>query len=62
MKAFVDPQVCIGCTLCVQVCPEAFKMEGDKAVAYKDLVSEKDKAACREAADQCPVNAITISE
>ena len=34
MKACVDPDICIGCSLCVQTCPEVFKMETDKAVAY----------------------------
>jgi len=60
MKAFVDPEVCIGCTLCTQICPEIFKMDGDKAIAYKEEVTEKYKGTCRDAADQCPVNAITI--
>lgn len=59
MRASVDPQVCIGCTLCTQTCPEVFKMEGDKAVAYKDPVPEALEEACKNAAEQCPVSAIT---
>lgn len=60
MKAFVDPDACIGCALCAQTCPAAFRMEGDKAVAYVTSVPEYTEAACREAADECPVNAIKI--
>ncbi len=62
MKAIVDPETCIGCTLCVQVCPEVFKMENDKAVAFVDKVAEAAMDSCKDAADQCPVNAITVKE
>jgi len=60
MRVTVDPGLCIGCTLCAQVCPEVFKMEIDKAIAYTDPVPEAFQADCREAASQCPVDAITI--
>ena len=33
MKAFVDPDLCIGCTQCAGICPEVFSMEGTLAVA-----------------------------
>lgn len=62
MKAFVDPDICIGCSLCVQTCPEVFKMEQDKAVAYADPVPEQIKDSCRSAAQECPVDAIKITE
>lgn len=61
MKAVVDPEKCVGCTLCTQVCPEVFKMVDDKAVCYVDSVAQKVADACRDAADQCPVVAITIT-
>lgn len=60
MTARVDPDVCIGCTLCTQVCPEIFKMEGDKAIAHKDPVPYNLKETCERAAEECPVNAIII--
>jgi len=28
MKAFVDPDLCIGCTQCAGICPEVFQMTG----------------------------------
>jgi ferredoxin len=29
MKAIVDKDLCIGCGLCVDVCPEVFEMNAD---------------------------------
>lgn len=60
MKAVVDPEKCIGCTLCVQTCPEVFRMEEDKAVAYADPVPPEKEESCREAAESCPVDAIAV--
>lgn len=62
MKAKVDPEICIGCELCVQVCPEVFKMEQDKAVAFIDPVPASVQDSCRQAAEQCPVTAISINQ
>lgn len=61
MKAKVDPNLCTACELCVQTCPEVFKMEGDTAVAYVNPVPKENEATAQEAADSCPVEAITIS-
>ncbi len=60
MRASVNPEICIGCTLCTQICPEVFKMDGDKSTAYKNPVPDDLKEACERAAKECPVNAITI--
>jgi len=62
MKAKVNPDICIGCTLCVSTCPEVFRMEDDKAVAFADKVPAKLYELCRRAADECPVAAIEITE
>lgn len=60
MKARVDPDICIGCTLCAQTCPEVFRMEGDKAIAYVSIVHRDAEDTCKQAADECPVTAIII--
>ena len=60
MKVRVDKETCIGCNLCVQTCPQIFKMDGDKAIAYVNSVSDGDEDCCRQAADECPVEAIII--
>jgi len=61
MKAKVEPDICIGCGLCVQTCPEVFRMEADKAIAYVGVVPDSVEGTCRQAADDCPVTAIIIS-
>ena len=62
MKARVEPDICIGCTLCTQSCPEVFRMEGDKAVAFVSIVPSDVEEACKQTADECPVEAIIIEQ
>ncbi len=62
MKAKIDPAICIGCTLCVQTCPEVYRMEGEKAVVYVAIAPKAAEAACKQAAEECPVAAIVITE
>ena len=45
MIAFVDPDLCIGCTQCAGLCPAVFRMEGVLPQAV-------------DAANACPVSAI----
>jgi ferredoxin len=59
MKAIVDANLCIGCCLCTEICPDVFTMSGDLAIVTKDPVPSDVEAACQDARDQCPVNAIT---
>jgi ferredoxin len=63
MKATVDKDVCIGCGICVEVCPDVFEMsDDDKAQAKTTKVPLEAEDNCRDAADQCPVSAITVEE
>ncbi len=62
MKCKVDPDLCTGDEICVQVCPEVFEMEDDKAVVKMDEIPEELQDSVREAADSCPSEAITIEE
>jgi ferredoxin len=61
MIATINPDTCIGCTLCTQSCSEIFKMEGDKAVVYKDPVPQEAQECARQAAEECPVQAIILN-
>jgi len=60
MKAVVDQAECIGCELCVQICPDVFTMEGNLAQVMVDIVAADVEDDCRAAAEACPVNAIHI--
>lgn len=61
MKAIVDRELCIGCGLCVQVCPEVFEMDdGGRAAVKMEMVLPDIQESCSEAAMECPVIAISI--
>ena len=62
MKAIVDQDACIGCGLCPETCPEVFEMPEDKALVKVDTVPPGAEDKAREAAESCPVDAITIEE
>jgi len=62
MSAKVDLELCAGCGLCEEVCPEVFEMVGDVAIVKVGGVPCGLEEACREAAEGCPMDAIVIDE
>jgi ferredoxin len=62
MKATVDKSLCMGCGICPDICPEVLEMDGDQAVAKVDKVPAGVEDNCRDAAQQCPAEAIKIDE
>jgi len=63
MKAIVDRDLCIGCGLCEDTCPEVFRLEEDGiALVIVDTVSEELYGPVRDCVDLCPVDAISIEE
>lgn len=54
----VDYGLCIGCGSCVEICPEVFELRDEKSwVVGPDKC---DTCNCEEAANICPVAAITL--
>lgn len=62
MKVKVDPDLCTSDEICVQLCPEIFEMEGDKAVTNTEEVPKHLEDLVKEAAASCPSEAIIIEE
>ena len=62
MEAKVDKDLCTGCDLCVDTCPEVFEMGDDTARVKASPVPRDAEDRCREAKDACPVEAISIEE
>ena len=60
MKAVVDRDACTGCGLCADNCPEVFEIEDDVAKVIVDVVPASAEECCKEAAEGCPVEAISI--
>ncbi|MEW6040375.1 MAG: ferredoxin [Elusimicrobiota bacterium] len=59
-KATVDKELCTGCGLCVDTCPEVFEMSGDVAVAKVNVIPPEAEKTAKEAAENCPVESIKI--
>jgi ferredoxin len=60
MKVRVDPDLCTGCGVCIDMCPEVFELQGDVSVVTVDTVPADLEGTAREAAEACPVEAISV--
>jgi ferredoxin len=60
MKVRIDPELCTGCGLCSDSVPDIFKMGDDLAEVIKADVPANQEKAVKEAAEDCPAEAIII--
>lgn len=59
--AYVDPAICIGCTLCTQICPNVYEMQDDgKSKAVNPTGDTEEKI--NQSIESCPVDAISWKE
>lgn len=59
MKVRIDDS-CTGCGLCVETCPEVFRMGDDVAEVITEEVPPQFEEAVQQAANECPVESIII--
>jgi ferredoxin len=63
MKVTINRDACIGCGVCVNICPAVFELDDENiAVVKADPVPKDEEAAARDAAQSCAVEAIEIQE
>ncbi|PIP67635.1 MAG: ferredoxin [Candidatus Omnitrophica bacterium CG_4_9_14_0_2_um_filter_42_8] len=60
MKVRVDEDLCVGCGLCVNTCPDIFVMKDDKAITKVSVVPAASEESAKQSKDECPVEAIII--
>lgn len=53
----VDQNKCIGCGLCVGMCPDVFVLNLD---GKSEVMAQVNEAGAKEAASACPVEAISV--
>jgi ferredoxin len=56
----VDQELCIGCGVCEEICPEVFEIKEEKSWVIGPKKCED--CDCEEAATSCPVDAIELIE
>lgn len=63
MKATVDKDLCAGCGLCADTCPDVFQMDENSTVAVVKVneIPAGSVGFAKQAAEDCPVEAIKVS-
>jgi ferredoxin len=63
MKAVVDKDLCAACGICAEICPEVFEIGEDGiAIAKAPEVPAGVEDSCKDAAGQCPAEAIKVED
>lgn len=55
----VDQETCIGCGLCANTCPDVFRM--DENSGKSEVFAQENVSGAKQAAIDCPVEAISVS-
>ena len=62
MKVRIDKDICSGCGLCEETCPEVFRLNEDEDIAevIKTNYSNEEEECIKDSIDNCPEEAISI--
>lgn len=61
MKVGIDEQLCIGCELCVDICPLVSRMEEGACPKVPQVpVPPEHEECCTDAVERCPTEAIAV--
>lgn len=61
MKINVDRAKCQNHGQCAISAPDHFELDGSGELRYQDRFSDQDRSEVEDAADSCPVQAITLA-
>jgi ferredoxin len=59
----IDQDLCTACASCAQICPEIFVLANDniRVRIGEKPVPRQNEEACREAVEECPIEAIAVN-
>ena len=60
MEAVIDSELCTGCGLCDEICPEVFEVDDGIAEVTVVSVPPNQEDDCISAMEACPVAAISL--
>lgn len=61
MEVDVDPELCIACGDCIDICPEVFDWDEEGlSHAVTEVVPPALEDVCQEAVEACPTEAIQV--
>lgn len=62
MKVKVDVKKCLGCGMCINLCPAVFEFKEGKSSVKKNVSIEKNKQCINQVISLCPAQAIKIEK
>jgi ferredoxin len=63
VDVYVDPDLCISCGTCIDICPEIYDWDDEgRAQTTCDDIPEDLEECAQEALESCPVDAIKQTE
>ncbi|MGI6405680.1 MAG: ferredoxin [Syntrophaceticus sp.] len=57
-EVYVDPDICISCGTCIDMCPEIYDWDDEGKAEAVDEVPDELEECAQDALESCPVDAI----